>query len=280
MTSPVPPKPWELADIALSEVRKHDYKVAVLPLGATEPHNTHLPYATDTLEATVIGRRACQRAWEQGGRVLLLPTIPYGTETNMTGFPFAINVNPSTMSLLLADLVESLENSGIDRIVLLNSHGGNTIKPILRELSADSSAYLFLCDWYQSIGDVYEEIFECPEDHAGEMETSLALAFFGDLVVRADDGSLLADDGQQRPFRFEALRKKWVTLSREWDLLTTNSGSGNPHAATREKGEQLMAILVDRIGGFLAELARAETDEWFPFCDRYEFPFQEPDDGE
>jgi creatinine amidohydrolase len=72
------------------------------------------------------------------------------------------------------------------------------------------------------------------------METSFGLAFFPELVARNEDGSLAADDGETRESRFEAINRGWISMTRPWHLLTTNSGSGNPHAASKEKGEQLM----------------------------------------
>ena len=97
------------------------------------------------------------------------------------------------------------------------------------------------------------------------METSLGLAYFSDLVVHNEDGSLRADAGETRPFRFEALEKGWIDITRPWHLLTTNTGAGNPHSASAEKGEQLMATLVERLGTFLVELSASPLDEMFPF---------------
>ena len=171
-------RPWILAETNYAYTRQHDYEVAVLPLGATEPHNLHLPYATDLLEGTVIGEHVCEAAHQQGARVVLLPTIPYGTETNMRHLPLAMNLNPSTLNLVVTDLIESLVDSGVRKVLLLNSHGGNEMKPLLRELAGKTAAQVFLCNWFRSVADVYHDIFDEPEDHAGEMETSLGLAYF------------------------------------------------------------------------------------------------------
>ena len=173
-------------------------------------------------------------------RVVLLPTIPYGTETNMNAFPLAMNLDPSTLHQVITDLVDSLVASNIRKIVLLNSHGGNGMKPLLRQLYNKTDARLFLCNWFTVLEDVYDEIFSEKEDHAGEMETSFGLAFFPELVVQNEDGTLAADEGAIRESQFDAINQGWVSITRPWHLLTTNSGSGNPHAATREKGEQIM----------------------------------------
>lgn len=258
-------RPWVLHEINYGYTKEHRYEVAVLPLGATEPHNLHLPYGTDTLEGTIIGERICEEAHRRGARVVLLPTIPYGTETNMRELPLAMNLNPSTLYRVVTDLIESLVQSGIRKIMLLNSHGGNDLKPLLRELYGSTPAHIFLCNWYQAVKNEYHSIFDQPEDHAGEMETSLALAYFPEFVSRRADGTLAADDGATSGMRFAALNDGWVSITRPWHLLTTNSGSGDPRAATAEKGERLMQLLVDRLAAFLVELSSAEIDDRFPF---------------
>jgi creatinine amidohydrolase len=257
--------PWKLATTSYSVVRQQQYEVAVLPMGATEPHNLHLPYGMDTLEGDLIGEKICQAAWQRGAKVVLLPTVPYGTQTNQRELPLAMNLNPSTLQRVIADLVDTLAHCGILKIVILNSHGGNDFKPLLRELYGKTPAQLFLCNWYTTFRDVYQEIFQEPDDHAGEMETSLALAYFPELVARKPDGSLAADEGRQAPTRFAAINQGWVSITRPWHLMTTNAGAGNPHAATAEKGQRLMALLVERLATFLVELAAANIDERFPY---------------
>jgi creatinine amidohydrolase len=132
-------------------------------------------------------------------------------------------------------------------------------------LHGATPAHLFLCNWYAATADIQREIFSVRDDHAGEMETSLGLAYFPDLVARNPDGSLAADEGAVRPSRFDAVNRGWVSITRPWHLLTTNSGAGNPHAATAEKGRLLMKHVVDRLATFLVELSAAEIDEKFPF---------------
>ncbi|MBX9655000.1 creatininase family protein [bacterium] len=252
-------KPWLLSELTYHEIKASLPEVVVLPFGATEPHNLHLPYATDTIEADVIGSAICEEAHKRGARVLCLPTIPYGTETNQMAFPFAMNLQPSTVQLILRDLVQSLERTGIKKCVILNSHGGNAFKGLIRELYGQTSVHLFVCNWY-AIKEGYDEIFEAKEDHAGELETSILLHARPDLVHLSR-----ADDGATRPLRFEALRNGWIEVSRPWHLLTTNSGSGCPHRATAEKGRKWLDILVDRLATFLVELSVSPIDDSFPF---------------
>ena len=258
-------RPWKLSEVNYAHIKQHKYEVAVLPCGATEPHNLHLPYGTDMYEGEAVGERICEAAHAKGAKVILLPTIPYGTETNQMAFPLAMNLNPSTLFAVITDLVNSLAHHGILKVVLLNSHGGNDLKPLLRELFGKTPAHLFLCNWYSALADVQSELFEHKDDHAGEMETSFGLAYFPELVGRNKDGSLIADEGKVAASRFEAVNRGWVSITRPWHLLTTNSGSGYPHAATAEKGKKMMERVVERLAPFLVELSNAKLDEKFPF---------------
>ena len=80
-------RPWKLAETNYGTVRGQAYEVAVLPLGATEPHNLHLPYGMDLFEGELVGEKICEAAWARGARVMLLPAIPFGTETNRASSP-------------------------------------------------------------------------------------------------------------------------------------------------------------------------------------------------
>jgi len=253
---------WILAEQNHAFTRSQQWEVAVLPFGATEPHNLHMPYGTDNIQVTAIGERACERAYKAGTRVVLLPTIPYGVNTNHLQVPGALacSVTPTTLLRILTDLVDSLERQGVRKLVLLNGHGGNELKPLTRELHHRSRVFLCLCDWYRMAADAYPQIFEQPGEHADEVETSLGLAFFPELV-RLE----LADDGAARPSRFDAINRGWISITRPWHLVTKNTGLGNPFPATAEKGRKLMDIVVDRLAAFLIELAAAPIDERFPY---------------
>ena len=69
-----------------------------------------------------------------------------------------------------------------------------------------------------------------------------------------------------QPTRFEAINKGWISITRPWHLVTTNTGLGDPKAGTAEKGEKLMEILVDRLSKFLIELSNAEMNDSFPYA--------------
>ncbi len=257
-------RPWQLADLSYHDVKSRPpIEVAVLPLGATEPHNLHMPYATDTLQVDVVADLACQAAHERGARVVALPALPYGTETNQMRFPWAMNLNPTTVAAVISDLVASLAAHGVRKCLLLNGHGGNDLKWVLRQLHGSTPVQIFLCNWYKLATDQHKAIFEDAGDHAGELETSMILAHFPELVSLEK-----ADAGTMAGSRFEAVNRGWVEITRPWHLLTTNSGAGDPRPATAEKGQSLTEIVVERLANFLVDLSKSPLDDAFPFQPR------------
>src|SRR6476619_1457916 len=117
--------PWVLAEQTHAASRAEKWEVALLPFGATEPHNLHMPYGTDNFQVQAMGERACERAYRAGAKVMLLPTIPFGVNTNHCKVPggLAMSVKPTTLLAVITDIVHSLEWHGVPKLVLLNGHG-------------------------------------------------------------------------------------------------------------------------------------------------------------
>ena len=129
-------RPFLLGETNWKDVKNTNYELAVLPWGATEAHNYHLPYATDNIEAEYISAEAARIAWEKGTKLIVLPNIPFGVNTGQADIKLDINIYPSTQLAILTDIAETLNRYGIRKLVILNSHGGNDFKNIIRELGA------------------------------------------------------------------------------------------------------------------------------------------------
>ena len=232
--------------------------MAVLPWGATEAHNYHLPYATDIIEGDHIAAEAARVAWESDARVVVLPSIPFGVNTGQLDIKLDINMNPSTQAAVLRDVVDSLAHQGIQKLVVLNSHGGNDFKQMIRELQPQyPSVFLCTVSWY-GILDL-DAFFDEPGDHAGEMETSLLLYLTPHLVRPLEE----AGDGAERKFRIRGLRERWVWAPRHWRDVTADTGVGNPARATAEKGKRYFEAVTRQIGDFLIDLARADVNDLY-----------------
>ena len=225
----------------------------MLPWGATEAHNRHLPYATDNLQAEAVAIRAAEQAWNRGARVVVLPTMPFGVNTTQLDIPLTINMNPSTQARVLADVVASLEAQGIAKLVIVNSHGGNDFRQMIRELQPSTRVFLATINWWSCV-DVTQFV-ENAGDHAGEAETSAMMHIAPEQVRPLKE----AGPGRARASKLTGVREGWAWAPRRWTQVTDDTGIGDPAKSTREKGERYVRAAVERIAGFLVELDALDT---------------------
>lgn len=250
-------RPYVLAEAAWQVVRETQYEVAVLPWGSTEAHNFHLPYSTDTYQAERVAIESARLAWEQGARVVVLPSVSYGVQTGQLDIPLCLNTNPTTLFTLLGDIVDSVARSSVRKLVIVNGHGGNEFKWMIRELQPATRLFLCLVNWYTCVDA--KPYFEEPGDHAGELETSVMQHITPELVLPLSE----AGPGRERRYALAGLKAGWAWAPREWTQVTRDTGVGDPRAATAEKGARFFEASTQRIGGFLAELAAADPDSLY-----------------
>jgi creatinine amidohydrolase len=242
-------RPWILAEQPFPAVRDANYDVAVLPWGATEAHNLHLPYGTDNIECEALAAESARLAWAQGARVVVLPTVPFGVNTTQLDIPLTLNMNPSTQLAVLSDLVAALEGQGLRKLVIFNGHGGNDFKAIIRELQPRTSMFLCALDWWKTIDA--RPFFDEPGDHAGELETSVMQHLAPTLVRPLSE----AGEGRTNAWRIAAFREGWAWAPRPWTRVTADTGIGDPRAATAAKGAAFATAVCERVAGFLLELS-------------------------
>lgn len=248
-------RPYILSETTWKTVDPTPYDVAILPWGATEAHNYHLPYGSDTIQAERIAALAAERAWNAGAKVVALPAVPFGVNTTQLDIKLTINMNPSTQAAVLRDVVSSLEGQGILKLLVLNSHGGNDFKQMIRELQPKTRVFLATINWWSCV-DV-EQFVEEAGDHAGEAETSAMLHLAPELCGPLRD----AGDGHARASRLRGIREGWAWSPRRWTQVTADTGIGNPAKSTAEKGAAYVGAAVERIAEFLRELAAIRGDD-------------------
>ena len=250
-------RPYILAESTWKTVDATPYAAAVLPWGATEAHNYHLPYATDNIQSEQIAIRAADRAWSRGAKVVVLPTVPFGVNTTQLDIKLTLNLNPSTQAALLRDLVMALDGQGVHKLLIVNGHGGNDFRQMIRELQPKTRVFLSSINWWSCV-DVKQFVEEAG-DHAGEAETAAMMHLVPDLVGPLSE----AGPGKARPSRLTGVREGWAWAPRRWTQVTADTGIGNPAKATAEKGERYVAAAVERIASFLVELAGLDTNDLY-----------------
>ncbi|HSU69590.1 MAG TPA: creatininase family protein [Tepidisphaeraceae bacterium] len=252
----MPARAYILHEATYPQVQSLAPNVAVLPWGATEAHNRHLPHGTDVIEATSLAERSAELATGQGAKVIVLPTIPFGNNEQQLDQAATISFRTSTAAAILSDVARSLSLQGIDRLVVLNGHGGNEFKPLIRDVQKEFGMLIILINFFQLRPDALKEIFAEPGDHAGEMETSLILHLRPDWVELPQAGK-----GARVPFAIEGLTQSGVWTPRPWLATHPDTGAGDPGAASAEKGKRYFELISSEIGRVLVALSKARKGE-------------------
>ncbi len=219
--------------------------LCILPLGVLERHGDHLPLATDTLIVSAIARLAAKRE-----PAVVFPAHQYTQIFEARHHPGTIAIGSRLMIDLLFDLCDEIARNGFGKIYILNGHGGNygLVQFFLNCALERKRAYVPYCSTYgfDVLDADIRTIVRTKNDlHAGELETSLMMALRPDLVktgaIPADPGNALAR--QNLP--------KGVSTPIGWYADYPDHYSGDARAATKEKGEKLIALCVDYVASVI-----------------------------
>jgi creatinine amidohydrolase len=251
-------KPFILAETTWKAIKDRKIELAVLPWGATEAHNYHLPFSTDNIMVEEIAIESAQIAWNNGAKVIVLPTIPFGVNTGQMDIKININLNPSTQFAILNDVIDVLNRHEIYKFLILNGHGGNDFKQMIRESGLKfPNMFISCCNWYQTFDQ--SEYFENGGGHADEMETSMLQFLSPELVLPLNE----AGNGNSKRFKIKAFNEKWAWAERKWSEVTIDTGIGNPSKATPEKGEIYFTAVVKKISTLMIELSEADINNMY-----------------
>jgi creatinine amidohydrolase len=225
----------------------------VLPTASITQHGPHLPLATDTL----IGSHLLGRALDllpADLPIYALPPICYGKSAENRGFPGNLSVSTATFLAVLRDLGESVRASGLNRIVLLNTHGGNRslVDAAARDLHAELGLDVY-CLFSTSLKLPGVEGAEAAfAYHAGEVETSLLMAATPDLVRPEEYTAKYVkklDDPRKLVPEFGGATYTWT--ARE---LSASGVLGDPSGATPEKGRLWSDLVIRAMADLLLEM--------------------------
>lgn len=246
----IDPRHHDLAISNYGSVKGRSYDIAILPWGATEPHNLHLPYLTDAILSHDIAVDAATLARERHGvMAMVMPPVALGAQNpGQRELPFCVHTRYETQKAILTDIATSLLHQGITRLLILNGHGGNSFKPMIRDLAVDLPDMLIATgEWYRALPA--KDYFDSPGDHADELETSVMMHYHPELVNLAEAG-----EGRAGGFASPLLASGVAWLPRRWDRVSIDTGIGSPAAATPEKGARFAAAVASRLATLLHHL--------------------------
>lgn len=212
----------------------------IIPVGTVEEHGPHLPLSTDTIQAMDLAKRVSQRM-----DVFIAPPLHYGFCRSTRCHPGTIGVSASALRAMIRDIVKSLHFHGLRCFVILSGHAGqihiaalNEVgEELLEEIPDISIAILSGMDLFPD----KEGLVETEGDsHAGEIETSMMLYMRPELVK----GRALEEyPTLPRSILVRNKRKYWP--GGVW---------GDPSKASREKGERMINLAVDKVTDLIKKL--------------------------
>ena len=196
-----PSEPVQLANLTSPQTGEmfQATEMVLIPVGAHEQHGPALPVSTDALTAQVL---CALTGALLGPRVAIAPVIPWGVSWHHQGRPGTISLKEETLVALVFDQIESLHRQGVQRIMLVNTHGGNT--PALtvaaerakRELGVPLVTPLYA---YQLLANAARETLgEASLGHGGGDEASALLAIRPELVDQAQLGERQVNEDIRR----------------------------------------------------------------------------------
>lgn len=232
-----------------TKFKEGNYDKAILAVGSCENHGGHLPLGNDTL----VSYKLAVEVSDKVKGLLVLPPITVGYSKHYSKFPFTISLSNDTLINVLKDILVSTIKNGIKRIFILNGHDGN-IAPIeiaSRDVKVEYPEVKIasLDAWWVAAGNLLPyDTFEVWNGlgHAGEGETSMSLALFGDLVQMEKAKGVVPDN---LPDNIDI---KW-----NFAELTDCGATGDPTKATFEKGKKMEEALVELLVDFFDKMDKS-----------------------
>jgi creatinine amidohydrolase len=219
-----------------------DAQVALLPVGSFEQHGDYLPLATDTIIASVI-TRSLAREYPS----LVLPPITISCSHEHAGWRGTVSISARTLHRVVADIAESLAEAGVHRLVLVNGHGGNyVLANIAQEASVRGPRMAVFPqgrDWDRVRREAGLETSAHDDMHAGELETSILLATYPEVIRPGNDTADWSAD--ERPH----------LLTLGMSAYTKSGVIGRPSLGTATKGRTALASLVRSFAALYAVLS-------------------------
>jgi len=217
--------------------------VAILPVGSVEVHGPHMPTGTDSLIVYNVAKMAAEKE-----EAVVLPPLYYAYVPENKHFPGTISLTAKTLLTVLEEACDEIARNGFRKILILNGHGGNNeiLRVFLRDSltkKRDYMLYAMINPWAPLTELVSELTGGRNVGHACEVETSVGLFFFEDLIKmervkhEAKVGSTQLPHGIETPV--------------DWQAHAVELYLGDPRYATKEKGkmfvEKFIKFLVDAL---------------------------------
>jgi creatinine amidohydrolase/Fe(II)-dependent formamide hydrolase-like protein len=263
-------KPIIWQEIPWPEIKKvaDEVGIAILPIGATEQHGFHCPAGVDFYNAYEISKRVSAKTG-----AIVAPPMPYGSHPYFHyGFVGTIPIRATTQIEFVRDVIKGLVNSGFRKVIIMQAHGQWwTMHTAIQEIALDVDCFMAVATWWELACEKIKEVCTTPFKHADEVETSVSLALYPELVNMSkakEDYSLKGylDKRFVRPAVHAELINAFpiesITFVPQETTMETGA-PGDPRLATAEKGEAIVSTAVNVVVDLIEYLKKTyKPDQW------------------
>jgi len=251
-----------LPRLSTKEIKELDKEkgLVLLPIGAIEQHGPHLPVYTDTLIAEGLLSEAFEHLSKEN-QSWLLPVLPYGKSNEHLGHPGVMSLSAAALQQVVLDIGRSIKASGFRRMVLFNSHGGNSdlLNMMARELRIETGLMVFRLngmDFMSEIKHLFSEEELRNGIHGGDVETSIVLALeehWVNMNLAPNELFNKIPDIGLKGGPYAA----WVI-----DDISSSGILGCAKEATSEKGLESLKLLGRKMADVLIEMSKFEMERF------------------
>jgi creatinine amidohydrolase/Fe(II)-dependent formamide hydrolase-like protein len=234
--------------------------VALLPVGAIEQHGPHLPLDTDSFDAEYLAKKIAERC--QNPKPIVLPLIPYGVSYHHDEFAGTVSVSNQSLYRFVYDIGMNVARMGVKKLLIINGHGGNqpTLNFAAQMINRDARIFVGVDTGETSDVDI-DALAETRNDvHAGEIETSTALAVRPELVdMKKAKASI--PEFSIRYLNFSSKRSlSWYAYTHR---ISANGVMGDPTKASAQKGEKMWEMMISHLVTLVEDLKSMSLDELY-----------------
>lgn len=220
--------------------------LVIVPIGATEAHGIHLPLGTDTFQPQMVADCLAKRIG-----ALVAPALPYGNHSSTRNMPGTVNLQFDTLRALMRDILFSLADHGVKRILLLSGHAGSAHMIALREAAKELVTHrpvkVMLLTDYDLAREYASRCEVDPHDgHGGAIETARMMAIRPDCV-------------RARMVKGEFVDPGYLVLP-DPERCFPQGMAGDPRMANAEMGEKMNQYVVDRLAEIIEKEMRSEDE--------------------
>ena len=243
---------WKEVEESLKTV-----KFAIIPIGAHEQHGPHMVESCDAVLAEKMAKKLGQKMFPYA---LVTPVINMGVSEHHLNFPGTIALQPSTLIAIIKDMISSLKHHGINKFLLLNSHGGNqsTLNVASMMLKKELDVEVYYAKTTASAKKSIKRFVTSPLfGHSCEREVSEALYLAPELVRldKVEKGNI------QESGRWKRLRPgNAIQGFYAYEEMTENGCIGDATKASQEIGEQIVEEAIENLSKELYQLLQLKVD--------------------